>query len=104
MHALQRLISICSGTWSGELRIKEPSDFNIVIDKNCQVILPDTVHIEDKCYSGSVKVPLKYLQKKNPENFSIVLKSTNDQEIRQYRVCFVRTSKSDLFSATNAVL
>lgn len=99
MHALQRLISFSTVPESGELRIREPSDFSVAKENRCKVILPDLVHIDDKCHKGYVKVPLRFSDKKNPQNFSIVLKSTNDLEIRQYRVYFVKTSESDSLSS-----
>lgn len=97
MHILQRLISFSAAPGA---QACGRSDFEVIVtDKNCNVLMPPTIVIEDRCASDTVKVPLRFLDKKNPQSFSVVLRSPSFFQ-RHYRVYFVRASASDVEDQT----
>ncbi|GJQ83771.1 hypothetical protein Trydic_g5633, partial [Trypoxylus dichotomus] len=94
MHVLQRLVHFTEAT-SRISTICRPVDYNIATPKGSNVILPNTIHIHDQCLSASVRVPLKFIDRKSAGSFFLTLKSCDDLDIRQYHVVVMRATSDD---------
>lgn len=86
MHVLRRLLWLIDGSVSDYVKMCEPATFKIKRSRDSNIILPKTVHIEDRCCMGTVKIPIRFLDPTYRGNFSIVLTSEDEIEQRQYRI------------------
>ncbi|KAK9713007.1 hypothetical protein QE152_g24578 [Popillia japonica] len=61
VHVLRRLLWLIDGSVSDYVKMCEPATFKIKRSRDSNIILPKTVHIEDRCCMGTVKIPIRFL-------------------------------------------
>ncbi|KAK9712999.1 hypothetical protein QE152_g24573 [Popillia japonica] len=89
MHLLIRLVHFSKPLT--RKKICRDVDYAIkIFEKNCKVILPPFIHLDDQCMSANLIVPLQFSGTTSLKNFHFTMTSTDGAEIRQYVVIFVR--------------
>lgn len=89
MHLLIRLVHFSKPLT--RKKICRDVDYAIkIFEKNCKVILPPCIHLDDQCMSANLIVPLQFSGTTSLKNFHFTMTSTDGAEIRQYVVIFVR--------------